>query len=94
MKGLDSRSRRVLGELRRILGPGDVVVDEFVVGLYSRNAAGMSSKALAVVFPRSVEQVSRIVRLAYRESVPIYPQGSATELTGSSLPSERGIVVS
>jgi glycolate oxidase len=86
--------RRVLRELKKMLGPENVVTDEFVVGLYARNAAGMSSGALAVVFPRSVEDVSGIVRLAYRESMPIYPQGSATELTGSSIPAEEGLVIS
>ncbi len=92
---VDEASRRkLLKRLRKILGSENVLDDEYIVSIYSRNAAGMSSNALAVVFPSSVEQVSSIVRLAYNENISLYPQGSATELTGSSIPSEGGLVVS
>ena len=82
------------GELEAIL-PGRVYRDEYLVALYSREPSGARAGRLpsAVVFPESLEDVRRLVRYAYRRRVPLYPQGSATSLSGSAVP-EDGVVVS
>jgi glycolate oxidase len=53
-------------------------------------------RALAdfVVFPRSPEQVSQVVKLANREQIPFVARGAGTGLSGGCLPTEGGIVIS
>ncbi|MFZ8795817.1 MAG: FAD-binding oxidoreductase, partial [Acidilobaceae archaeon] len=80
-------------ELRGVLGAPKVVTDPAIVSLYSREPTGLSSEALAVVFPGDARDVSRILSLAYKHGVPVYPQGSTTDLSGGALP-EGGVVVS
>jgi D-lactate dehydrogenase (cytochrome) len=52
-------------------------------------------KAQAVVFPRTVEAVSAIIRHCAERRVPVYPQGGNTSVCGGSVPDEsgKGIVV-
>ncbi len=82
-----------IGELRGVVGASKVVTDPAIVSLYSREPTGLLSEALAVVFPENVGDVSRILALAYKHEVPVYPQGSTTALSGGALP-KGGIVVS
>jgi len=45
------------------------------------------------VFPSSVEEVSRIVRLAYKEGIPIVARGTGTGISGGAIASEGGILL-
>jgi FAD/FMN-containing dehydrogenase len=53
-------------------------------------------QALAVVVPRDVREVSRVLALCTDFAVPVFPQGGNTSVCGGSVPSEdgRGIVLS
>ncbi len=49
----------------------------------------------AVVFPRSEEDVVRLVEICYEENIPIFPRGAGSGLTGGAVPTdEKGVVVS
>ncbi len=85
---------KVVSDLKSILGPDKVMDDEIIVRLYSREASGLESKAIAVLFPDSAEDVSRIVRYAYKHDIKIYAQCSSTSITGAAVPLEEGLVVS
>jgi len=80
--------------MRNIVGAEFVETDELAIRLYSKEASGIESKALAVVFPKISKEVSEILRFAYAENLKIYPQGSATGLAGASTPSPDGIILS
>ncbi|RSN72211.1 MAG: glycolate oxidase subunit GlcD [Thermoproteota archaeon] len=84
----------VIRDLEALLGPENVSDDELVIKLYSKDAWKFEGSALVVVFPRSTEDVSKIVRYAYKNNLKVYPQGSASELVGSSTPSKDGIILS
>ena len=47
-----------------------------------------------IVMPSSAEQVQRIVILAHQKGLAIYPRGAGTNLSGGTIPVERGIVLS
>ncbi|MCE4613085.1 MAG: FAD-binding protein [Desulfurococcales archaeon] len=86
-------AKRAVESLVRTLGRGKVVSDPEIVSLYSREASGLMGEAWAVVFPEDAGDVGAVLSIAYRHEVPVYPQGSATSLSGSSVPS-GGIIVS
>jgi glycolate oxidase len=86
-------SRASISKLESLLGRGKVYTDPAIVSLYTREPSGLEGVSWAVVFPESAEDVSKIAAWAYREEVPLYPQGSTTSLSGSAEPL-GGVVVS
>ena len=49
-----------------------------------------SGEAEAVLFPRSTEQVSAIMRRAHEQGLSIVPQGGNTGLVGGGIPDKSG----
>lgn len=87
----------LLEELRRIVGPTQVWVDPEKLEAYSHDETDAKTYGHmpdAVVFPRTVEEVSTIVKLANRYHVPLIPRGAGSGLSGGAIPHQGGIVVS
>src|SRR6266702_4267317 len=87
------------GKIRRVLeaivGPGAVLSDPDELMVYESDGLTLF-RALAdfVVFPRTAEDVSILVKLANREGIPFVARGAGTGLSGGCLPSEGGLVIS
>lgn len=86
--------KSIVHDLKHILGADKVVDDELLIKLYAKNAVYLESSAIAVTFPQTTNDVSMLVKYAYKNNLKIYPQGSTSELVGSSTPSEDGIIIS
>jgi FAD/FMN-containing dehydrogenases len=84
-----------LSFLRREFGER-FVEDVDVALLYVRDASILESraKALGVVFPVDEEEVVKLVRWAVAERVPLFPQASATSISGNAVATSPGVVVS
>lgn len=80
-------------ELVRLLGRDKVSADPLTIKLYSKNAVYYEGSAKAVVFPESTDDVRKMVRYAYENDLKLYPQGSASEIVGSSTPRPDGIII-
>ncbi|MGQ9927638.1 MAG: FAD-binding oxidoreductase [Chloroflexaceae bacterium] len=86
---------QLIEELRRIVGPGGVVADPIALMTYDADGCVMDTgEPQVVVLPTSAEQVSGVVRLAARYSLPIVPRGAGTGLAGGATAISGGIVVS
>src|ERR1700704_3583204 len=90
-----ARKKALRRELEDLLGKGAVLSEPDELLVYESDGLTLF-QALAdfVVFPTSVEQVSAVVRLANRESLPFVARGAGTGLSGGCLPAEGGIVIS
>ncbi|HEY2842591.1 MAG TPA: FAD-binding protein, partial [Bryobacteraceae bacterium] len=55
--------------------------------------AALQGEAGVVVFPRTTEEVAKIVRYAATEKIPIVGRGSGTGLSGGSIPTPQAIVL-
>ena len=62
--------------------------------LYSYDATNQFFTPDAVVFPKSAEEVSLILKMANTERFPVVPRGAGTGFSGGSLPVEGGVVLS
>jgi glycolate oxidase len=82
-------------ELEMIVGAGGVLSDPEELLVYESDGLTLF-RALAdfIVFPRSTEDVSNVVRLANREGLPFVARGAGTGLSGGCLPAEGGLVLS
>ena len=82
-------------ELQSIVGDDGVLCEPEELLVYESDGLTLF-RALAdfVVFPRSVEHVAAIVKLANRERIPFVARGAGTGLSGGCLPAEGGLVIS
>ena len=93
----------LIESLAQALGHDNVLTHEDDLDRYStdaltparafRAAPSLQKTADAVVVPRSVQQVSDVVKLASAYKVPIVPYGGGTGVMGAALPVRGGIVV-
>ena len=72
------------------------IEDGVTARLYIRDASFIefSESIAGVVFPVDEEEVVKLVRWAARNKVPLFPQGSATSLSGNASATAKGVVVS
>ena len=83
-----------IAALGDIVAPDSLIADETGLRAYECDAlAAYKSLPLAVVLPETVDQVSRILRLAREYGVKAVPRGSGTGLSGGALPLVDGIVL-
>ncbi len=60
---------------------------------YAYDATKKKCLPEAVVFPGSVEQVSRVLALANERRIPVVPRGAGSGMTGGSIPVDGGIAL-
>jgi len=83
----------LIQQLEEIVGKEHVLTEEEDLLLYSYDASFPEFRPEVVVFPRTTEEVSRIMALASEEGVPVVPRGAGTGLSGGTLPLRGGIVL-
>lgn len=89
----------VVKDLQALLGSSAVTVDREKRAAYSRDevpsfAFDREYIAEAVVFPRSTEDVSALMKYANDHLLPVTPRGAGTGLSGGAVPFAGGIVLS
>lgn len=85
--------KAIIDELVTIFGQSNVLTDREDMIAYSYDAAPVEVEPEAVVFPTTTEQVSKLMKLAYREEIPVTPRGQGSGLSGGSIPVKQGIVL-
>lgn len=85
-----------LKELIQVLGQENVITENEDLLTYSYDATAAMKHVLpdVVITPNSTEEVAEVVKIANKYSIPIYPRGSGTNLSGGTIPVEKGIVMS
>ena len=84
---------KMVDELAQIVGRENVLVSEMDLMLYGYDASLYKGRPDCIVLPGSTEEVSKIVRFAHKEGLPIVARGSGTNLSGGTVPSRGGIVL-
>lgn len=94
-------SDRIVEELEDILGKDNVNTHPEEKILYTHDLAPLPKAATiafdnmpdVVVRPSKTSELSQIMKLAYREGIPVTPRGNSTWGLGGAQPAMRGIVV-
>ena len=89
-------AHEVVQDLVQVLGRENVLTEQedLITYAYDATAALKHHRPDVVVSPLSTEQVAEVVKIALRHNVPIYPRGSGTNLSGGTIPTQGGIVLS
>ncbi|ABX41612.1 FAD-binding oxidoreductase [Lachnoclostridium phytofermentans] len=80
--------------LNSIINDGDRILIDKIDDSYLSDALGrIKGHADVVLFPVNVDEVSKIMRYAWENQIPVTPRGAGTNLVGSTVPVEGGIVL-
>ncbi len=91
---LTATKPRLAEELRRIVGGEGVLAAHADLVVYECDGFVIEKNCPdVVVFPRTTEQVARIVRLCRELEVPFLPRGAGTSLAGGCLPIGGGVMI-
>jgi glycolate oxidase len=81
-------------ELRAIVGTEGVLDHQSELLVYECDAFVLEKRRpLVATFPRSVQDVARIVKLCVAEDVPFIPRGAGTSLSGGGAPVDGGVIL-
>jgi glycolate oxidase len=85
---------RVIEKLQSTLGADNVLANRSELVVYECDAFTIEkNQPDVVVFPRSTDDVSRIVRICNEEGVSFVPRGAGTSLAGGCLPVGGGVMI-
>jgi glycolate oxidase len=88
------RRHAISGGLSRTLSQGTLVSDEAGLKAFETDAlTAYRAVPLAVVLPRSTEEVSRVLRFCSENRIKVVARGAGTSLSGGALPAEDSVVV-
>lgn len=79
----------IIDELKGI--KGEVLSDDYSLGMYSTDASFYQIRPLAVVLPKDESDVKKAVKIARTHKVKILPRGGGTSLAGQTV--GEGIVI-
>ncbi|MBW2038079.1 MAG: FAD-binding protein [Deltaproteobacteria bacterium] len=86
-------SEGVIREIEKVIGSEGVMWAEEDRVCYSYDAKTTGPLPDLAVFPRTPEQVSRIMVLANEHGFPVIPRGAGSGMTGGATPVAGGVVV-
>jgi glycolate oxidase len=85
--------QRILKELSSIVGKKHVLFEPEDLVAYSYDGTFAEQRPDIVVQPDSTDQVSKLMKLAWREEIPVVPRGMASGLAAASVPLDGGMVL-
>jgi D-lactate dehydrogenase (cytochrome) len=82
----DPLPAEAISALRRLTGPEGVIVDPDRLIAYEADALTTSrGTPLAVVFPRTIDEIQGVVRALHESGLPFVPRGAGTGLAGGAV---------
>lgn len=95
VKGLDMSQQEFLIALQNRLGVDVVLTGDAIEARYHTDWSGTPPvQPLALVRPRTTEEVSAALRLCHEHRVAVVPQGGLTGLAGAAVPVEGCVAIS
>jgi glycolate oxidase len=88
------RSSSIIKDLEALVGLEGVISEEEGRRAFEADAlTAYRQIPLAVVLPRSTEDVSKVLKYCYQNQLKVVPRGAGTSLCGGALPSADSIVI-
>jgi glycolate oxidase len=85
--------KRVLRELEKIVGKKHILTSPEDLVAYSYDSTFAERRPEFVVRPDSTEQISNVMKVAWREEIPVVPRGMASGLGAGSIALVGGLVL-
>jgi FAD/FMN-containing dehydrogenase len=93
LRRLFGLSKDTITAFRDILGERGVKTDD--IEKYTKDWQGLyGGDGSVVLFPRTSEQVSKVMKICYKNKIPIVPQSGNTSLVAGGIPIKNEVVLS
>lgn len=94
----NDRVQYALSKIVAIVGEDNITTSENEIKTHSEDPskfvrAREGERPYAVVYPTSIEEVSKIVKICYDSSIPIIPYSGGTSIEGHYIPTRKGISI-
>lgn len=94
----NDRVQYALSKIVAIVGEENITTSENEIKTHSEDPskfvrAREGERPYAVVYPTSIEEVSKIVKICYDSSIPIIPYSGGTSIEGHYIPTRKGISI-
>jgi len=86
-------NKQIIAQLRKIVGPENISTAPAELACASYDGTAREYLPEVVVWPSTVEEVSRIMVIAQRERLPVVARGAGSGMTGGALPVMGGLVL-
>lgn len=83
----------IIDQIEAVVGKQGYSVEPAVLYTYGFDASIYHHTPDMVVQPRTTEQVSEVMKIAYANDIPVTPRGAGTGLCGAAVPIKGGIVM-
>src|SRR5262249_29184288 len=91
---LTGAQETLIARLRQIYPPSELLIGAAQLQPYESDAlTAFHQRPLAVVFPKTTEEVAATVRACHELDIPFLARGSGTSLSGGSLPIAGGLLI-
>jgi len=84
---------QILKKLQEIVGAPNVLWKEVDLAVFEYDAGLDKEIPSFVVFTRTAEEVTQVVKFLHREGISYVARGSGTNLSGGTVPLNRGVVI-
>ncbi|MGV6873378.1 FAD-linked oxidase C-terminal domain-containing protein [Pseudochelatococcus sp. B33] len=92
--GILARKPEIVAALAAALAPETIISDPEETRAYECDAlTAYRCPPLAVVLPRTTEEVAAAMRICHELRVPVVPRGAGTSLAGGALPTADSVVI-
>lgn len=89
-----SRRVHIISALRAVVSADCVIEDEAELRAYECDAlSAYRCPPLAVVLPRTTQEVSAVLKVCFAMGVPVVPRGSGTSLAGGAMPTADSVIL-
>ncbi|MGD8397726.1 MAG: FAD-linked oxidase C-terminal domain-containing protein [Anaerolineae bacterium] len=86
-------NKSILKEFQQIVGKQYVLTEPEDLVAYSYDGTFADRRPEAIIRPDSTEQVSEVMKVAWREEISVVPRGMASGLAAASIPLTGGLVL-
>ncbi len=89
-----ARSGTIIKDLEQLIGADAVISEEEGRRAFEADALTAYRRVpLAVVLPRSTEEVAKVLKYCHEQRIKVVPRGAGTSLCGGALPAEDAVVI-
>ena len=85
--------QKIIDQIEAVVGKEGYSLEPAVLYTYGFDASIFHKTPDMGVQPRTTEQVSEVMKIAYANRIPVVPRGAGTGLCGSAVPIKGGIVM-
>ncbi|MFZ7103963.1 MAG: FAD-binding oxidoreductase [Peptococcaceae bacterium] len=85
--------QKLINELKKAVGSEKVFASKEDLVCYSYDATSFSYMPDLVVSVNNTQEVSEVMKIAYRYEVPVVPRGGGSNLCGGTVPVKGGIIL-